>query len=271
MADHEHGLAADIAVMRRRRVIGGLAVLGAGAGVAIWARGAFGGEAEVTATGPDGMCIKATAETRGPFPADGSNSIGGTVSNVLAEAGVQRGDIRSSFGTMTAVADGIALTINLQLVDVGGTCAPLAGRAVYIWHCDAGGKYSLYEATEANYLRGVGVTDADGRVSFTTILPGCYAGRWPHVHVEVFRDVATATTGSASGVISQLAFPGVAMAGFYASDARYAASVGNLAGLSLTRDGIFADHTAAQLTAQTLTLGGDAAGLMAAAVVGVAG
>ncbi len=255
--------------MRRRRVIGGLAVLGAGAGVAIWARGAIGGEAEVTATGPDGMCIKTTSETQGPFPSDGSNDIGGTVSNVLAEAGVQRSDIRPSFGSLTAVADGISLTITLQLVDVGAACAPLPGRAVYIWHCDAAGKYSLYEVPAANYLRGVGITDASGRVTFTTILPGCYPGRWPHVHFEVFRDIATATTGAAAGEISQLAFPGAAVAGFYASDARYAASVGNLAALSLAKDGIFADNTAAQMTAQTLTLGGDGEGVFSLAIVGV--
>jgi protocatechuate 3,4-dioxygenase beta subunit len=268
MADHNEGLARDLAVMRRRKVIGGLAVLSAGAGALIWARGAMGGEGEVVATGPDGQCIKATAETQGPFPADGSNEIGGQVSNVLAEAGVQRSDIRASFGSLTAVADGIPLTIELQLQDVSNACAPLAGRAVYIWHCDAGGKYSLYELPEANYLRGVAVTDAAGKVTFTTVLPGCYAGRWPHVHFEVFKDMATATAGSAAGVVSQLAFP-KEIGGFYASDARYAASEGNLAALSMATDGIFADNTAAQMTAQTFAFGGDSAGVLAVAIVGV--
>ena len=269
--NHDHGLAHDLAVMRRRRVIGGLAVLGAGAGVALFARGAFGDEAEVTGTGPDGMCVQSTAETQGPFPSDGSNAVGGTTSNVPAEAGVQRSDIRPSFGAMTPVADGIAMTMTVQVVNVGGSCAPLAGRAVYVWHCDAAGKYSIYETPDSNYLRGVGVTDAAGRVTFTSILPGCYAGRWPHVHLEVFADVASATAGSAGGVISQLAFPGEPLAGLYAGDARYAASVGNLAALTLAWDGIFADNTPAQLTAQTFVLTGDGAGLVAAAVVGVAG
>jgi protocatechuate 3,4-dioxygenase beta subunit len=271
MTEHDEGLARDLAIMRRRKVIGGLAVVGAGAGLAIWARRATGGEAEVVATGPDGQCIKATAETQGPFPADGSNEIAGQVSNVLAEAGVQRSDIRSSFGSLTAVADGIPLTIELRLQDVGNACAPLAGRAVYLWHCDAAGRYSLYEATEANYLRGVAVADASGKVTFTTILPGCYAGRWPHVHFEVFKDMAAATSGSAAGVVSQLAFP-KEIGGFYASDARYAASVQNLAALSLATDGIFADNTAAQMTAQTFAFGGDsAAGVLAVAIVGVTG
>jgi protocatechuate 3,4-dioxygenase beta subunit len=266
--DHDKGLAHDLKVMRRRRVIGGLGLIGLGAVVATWARQSSGGEAELVATGPDGQCIKATSETPGPFPADGSNEIAGQVSNVLAEAGIQREDIRPSFGGLTEVADGIPLTIELQLQDVGNACAPLAGRAVYLWHCDAVGRYSLYEATEANYLRGVAVTDSAGKVTFSTILPGCYAGRWPHVHFEVFKDVAAATSGSAAGVISQLAFP-KEIGGFYASDARYAASVGNLAELTLATDGIFADNTAAQMTAQTFAFGGDSAGVLAAAIVGV--
>lgn len=266
--NHDHGLAQDLAVMRRRRVI---AVLGAGAGVALFARGALGSEADVTGSGPDGTCVQATAEMQGPFPSDGSNAVGGSTSNVLVEAGVQRSDIRPSFGAMTPVADGIEMTMTLQVVNVDKSCAPLAGRAVYVWHCDAAGRYSIYEAAEANYLRGVGVTDAEGRVTFTSILPGCYAGRWPHVHLEVFADVASATAGSAAGIISQLAFPGEPLVGLYAGDARYAVSVGNLADLSLAGDWIFADNTPAQLSAQTFVLTGDVAGLQATAVVGVAG
>jgi len=53
----------------------------------------------------------------------------------------------------------------LQLTIVSAsTCAPLAGRAVYLWHCDALGRYSLYSsgATNQNYLRGVQEADAGG-------------------------------------------------------------------------------------------------------------
>ena len=54
------------------------------------------------------------------------------------------------------------------------------------------GLYSLYNrgATDQNYLRGVQASDADGKLSFTTIFPGCYRGRWPHIHFEIFRDLA---------------------------------------------------------------------------------
>ena len=64
------------------------------------------------------------------------------------------------------------LTIVLTIA-VRSTCAPLAGRAVYLWECDKLGRYSLYTAgaTNQNYLRGVQTADADGRVSFTAIDP----------------------------------------------------------------------------------------------------
>jgi protocatechuate 3,4-dioxygenase beta subunit len=40
--------------------------------------------------------------------------------------------------------------------------------------------------TTESYLRGVQVTDSNGQVTFTTIYPACYSGRWPHIHFEVF-------------------------------------------------------------------------------------
>jgi protocatechuate 3,4-dioxygenase beta subunit len=72
------------------------------------------------------------------------------------------------------------------------TCAPLAGFAVDIWHCDAGGVYSGYpgqlgglDTTGQKFLRGTQVSDADGRVSFVTIYPGWYPGRTTHIHFKV--------------------------------------------------------------------------------------
>ena len=68
---------------------------------------------------------------------------------------------------------------------------------MYLWHCTADGNYSLYSSgiTNQNYLRGVQVSDASGLVSFTSIFPGCYSGRWPHIHFEVYRSLALATSG----------------------------------------------------------------------------
>ena len=62
---------------------------------------------------------------------------------MLSASGVVRSDIRSSFGGLSGSADGVALTVVLTIVSTS-TCEPLAGRAVYLWHCDARGRYSMY-------------------------------------------------------------------------------------------------------------------------------
>lgn len=91
-------------------------------------------------------------ETAGPYPGDGSNG-----PNALTESGVVRSDITSSFGSASGAAEGIPVTIELMVQDTADGCSPLAGAAVYIWHCDREGRYSMYSdgATDQNYLRGV--------------------------------------------------------------------------------------------------------------------
>ena len=82
-----------------------------------------------------------------------------------------------------------------------------------------------------NYLRGVQAADADGMVTFTTIFPGCYDGRMPHVHFEVYPTLAKA--GSASNRIktSQFGFP-VATCNEVYTATGYSASVRNFARIS---------------------------------------
>ena len=82
----------------------------------------------------------APAETAGPYPGDGSNG-----PNVLIESGVVRDDIRASFGPYTGRAEGVPMLIELSLKDLTMDCAVGAGMAVYVWHCDRDGNYSLYE------------------------------------------------------------------------------------------------------------------------------
>ncbi|MGY2744537.1 hypothetical protein ACVWZ8_001654 [Arthrobacter sp. UYCu723] len=96
--------------------------------------------------------VEVPKETAGPFPGDGSNG-----PNVLAASGVVRQDITSSFGTSNSTADGVPLTVTLTLLDNSNGCTPLAGAAVYAWHCDKDGKYSMYDSglRNENYLRGV--------------------------------------------------------------------------------------------------------------------
>lgn len=199
-------------------------------------------------------------ETNGPYPADGTNG-----PDVLSQDGVVRSDIRSSFGDLTGTAAGIPLALSLRVVDLDG-CTPKAGAAVYVWHCDREGRYSLYSsgATDQNYLRGVQVTGADGTAAFTSIFPACYPGRWPHVHFEIYPDLATARAGG-SHVTSQLAFPEATCEAAYATDG-YGASVGNLARLSLDSDMVFSDGYSNQLA----TMSGDpASGYAAVLPVGI--
>lgn len=179
-------------------------------------------------------------ETAGPYPADGSNG-----PNFLAEDGIVRADITSSVGSFSGTADGIPATISLTVVD-NETGAPIPGAAVYLWHCTAGGQYSIYEIADQNYLRGVQVADDRGVITFETVYAGCYRGRWPHAHFEVYDDLGVATSGSAARKTSQLAFPQSVCETVY-TDARYGDSLSNLGQLSLTTDNIFADGWEDQL------------------------
>jgi protocatechuate 3,4-dioxygenase beta subunit len=179
-------------------------------------------------------------ETAGPFPADGSNG-----PNILDDDGIVRTDITSSIGGSSGVAEGVPITFNLSLVDAS-TGSPLPGGVVYLWHCTADGRYSIYEIEEENYLRGVQLADEAGRLSFTSVFPGCYAGRWPHTHFEVYASLDEASAGSAAIKTSQLALPQADCEAVYA-DSRYGNSASNLSRLSLDTDGIFADGWSDQL------------------------
>ena len=65
------------------------------------------------------------------------------------------------------MAEGVPTTVELTLLDVSAGGAPLAGAAVYLWHCDIAGRYSLYDqVAEENYLRGVQESDGEGRLTF---------------------------------------------------------------------------------------------------------
>lgn len=208
-------------------------------------------------TTTSGSCIVDPQETNGPYPADGSNSLNGSVVNVLDDTGIARTDIRSSFGSSTATAAGLYMQLTITVVNVNSSCAPLAGYAVYIWHCTTDGKYSLYDLPSENYLRGVGVTDANGQVTFTSIFPGCYSGRYPHIHFEVYPSLARATSYANRVLTSQFAMPSAACAIVYATSA-YSSSRTNFASTTIANDNVFGDNTSAQIAAMTPTMTGDA-------------
>ncbi len=272
--EHDLGLVHDLQVIGRRRL---LAMLGAASLAPLLAAcdNPFfeRAEAEVVGKAPDGgECVAQPRETAGPYPADGSNSAHGTLANVLDKSGIVRADMRPSLDTGGATAEGLPLELTVQLVNVEGACAPLAGHAIYLRHCDAAGRYSIYDLPDASYLRAVGVTDAGGSVSFTTIFPGCYRGRFPHMHFEVYPSLETATDYRNRILTSQLAMPEPLCAAAYSALPVYAPSVANFADSPLARDGIFANNTPRQLAAQTPELSGDAsAGYRGRVVIGLKG
>lgn len=225
-----------------------------------------------TSTSTTSTCLVDPTETAGPYPADGTNTSSGSTSNALTASGIVRSDIRSSFLTTSTVAGGVLVRLTLTVVNVNASCAPLAGYAVYLWHCDRQGQYSLYgSAASESYLRGVQVTDANGQVTFTTIYPACYDGRWPHMHFEVFSSLANATSGRYAVLTSQLALPAAINSAVFADTATYPSSATNYARVSLSSDNVFGDNTSAQIAQQTPTFSGSpSAGYTATALIGVA-
>jgi protocatechuate 3,4-dioxygenase beta subunit len=136
-------------------------------------------------------CTLTPEETEGPYYFD-PDSI--------------RSDIRED-------REGTPLRLALRVID-NSACAPVSNAVVDIWHCDATGIYSGFEAASTGggggggpgagsgsgptdsekYLRGAQVTNADGIVEFVTVYPGWYRGRTVHIHAKVHVDNATVLT-----------------------------------------------------------------------------
>jgi protocatechuate 3,4-dioxygenase beta subunit len=251
----DQGLGFDVATLLGRRQM--LRALGLGA-VTVGLAACTGNSGSTTATTSAGTAattaVAATGEipdeTAGPYPGDGSNG-----PDVLAESGVVRSDIRSSFGGSSGTAEGVPMQLDLVVSDLADGGAAFAGVAVYVWHCTREGGYSLYSdgIEDQNYLRGVQIADADGRVSFTSIFPACYSGRWPHIHFEVYPDEASITDATTAIATSQVALPKDVCDVVYAQPG-YEASVENLSQVSLVNDNVFGDDGGAS---QVGTVTGD--------------
>ncbi len=185
-----------------------------------------------TTVSPTAACVLTPAMTEGPFYFD---------------AGQIRRDI-------TEGRPGTPLLLALEVVNAG-TCSPIRDAVADIWHCDASGIYSGYgsEGTAGErFLRGIQVTDANGRVEFDTLYPGFYRGRTIHIHLKIHLDERTAVT-------SQLFFPESV------NDAVMATSPYNASGTRDTRnsnDSIFSSATILDVTS-------DGEGYAASLVIGV--
>jgi protocatechuate 3,4-dioxygenase beta subunit len=244
LENHDRGLDYDLPRLLHRRgmlrLVAGVGLTGAG----LITLGACAAETSAGDTNsPGGAPTADTAngelpeESSGPFPGDGSNG-----ANVLNQSGIVRRDITSSFGTSTTKAEGVPLDITMTINDFANNNSPLAGGAVYVWHCDREGRYSLYSegVTNENYLRGVQEADDRGQVRFTTIFPACYSGRWPHIHFEVYPSLAKATNSANKIATSQMALPEATSKAVYAASG-YEQSFGNFSRVSLDSDNVFSD------------------------------
>lgn len=138
------------------------------------------------------------------------------------------------------------MTLTMTMQDLAKNGVVGAGMAIYVWHCDRAGQYSLYGVKDQNYLRGVQVADASGVVRFTSIFPACYSGRWPHIHFEVFDSLESAVAGDNARLTSQIALPQEVCESVYAT-AGYEQSVQNLSRVSLSSDNVFSDGWDAEL------------------------
>jgi protocatechuate 3,4-dioxygenase beta subunit len=252
---HADGLHEDLVNLASRR--DALKIFGAGGAAAILSRLGVSSALAKTPT------AEVPSETAGPYPGDGSNG-----PDVLDDSGIVRHDIRRSFGDSRTLATGVPLRVNLTVTDASNDYEPLSGAAVYLWHCSRVGKYSMYSpgVTDENYLRGIVKTDTDGLAWFKTIFPGCYSGRWPHVHFEVYSSVAKAISNGPIVKTSQIALPAAACKTVYAMG-RYPGSLSNLARTSLSSDNVFGDDRASHQLA-TVT-GSVKAGFVANLTVGV--
>ncbi|WP_159622610.1 intradiol ring-cleavage dioxygenase [Ruania rhizosphaerae] len=264
----DQGLAFDVAtLMSRRTMLGALGAGAAGFGLvacsAVTDTGSSGGGTAGSTTSSTDALTEIPEETAGPYPGDGSNG-----PDVLQESGIVRSDITTSIGESSGVAEGVPMTLDLTIVDLADDGAPFEGVAVYVWHCTREGGYSMYSegVTEENFLRGVQIADEAGLVSYTSIFPACYDGRWPHIHFEVYPDQENITDVANVIATSQVALPQDVCETVYA-EAGYEASVDNLARVSLDSDNVFSDDGGAS---QLATVTGDvAAGYTVTLTVGV--
>ncbi|MDN5711793.1 intradiol ring-cleavage dioxygenase [Brevibacterium sp. BDJS002] len=238
----DQGAAFDIRTLFSRRSV--LGVVGAGIGtVALAACGMN------SASGSDSLVTEIPDETAGPYPADGSNG-----PDILEQSGIVRSDIRSNIDGSETV-EGVALTFTLKVTDMANDNKAFEGVAVYAWHCDAQGRYSMYSegVEDATWLRGVQVADEKGEVTFTSVFPACYTGRWTHIHFEIYPDVDSITDADNAIATSQMALPEDACNAVFELSA-YDGSAENLSNVSLDDDNVFGDDGGEH---QMATISGD--------------
>ncbi len=82
----------------------------------------------------------------------------------------------------------------LTITVVDSSCKPVKGAKVDIWHANAEGKYSAVEGVAGDFSRGSLMTNAAGKVTFSTVYPGWYPGRTMHIHFKIWRGASDVLT-----------------------------------------------------------------------------
>ncbi len=154
-------------VLSRREIV---AIMGAG-GAALLLGSPVPGRADSRRTPP---CVVRPEMTEGPY---------------FLDEHLDRSDIRTD-PTDGLVSAGALLTLTFNVSRLTNACAPLPGAIVDVWQCDAAGVYSgvvdpLFNTVGKKFLRGYQVSDANGRVNFTTVYPGWYPQRTVHIHFKI--------------------------------------------------------------------------------------
>lgn len=196
-------------------------------------------------TGSATSCVVSPEETIGPYP---------DRTGMLTNQAFYRQNV-------TEGRAGTPLTLELTVVNVRASCAPVANAAVEIWQCDASGNYSEYAQPGFNgvgqtFLRGLQTTNASGAVRFTTIYPGWYNGRATHIHVDVY-------INNTRVKVTQIAFPENISAQVYAQGV-YASKGQNTT--TNARDNVFSDGVNDEVAVITGSL---ATGLTASLTIGI--
>ena len=188
-----------------------------------------------TSTGSSSSsCTVTSSETAGPYPTVTPSSY-----------------VRSN---IVDGQTGVALTIKITILNTNNSCKALSGALVDIWHCTAVGYYSEYtdtpgggyatvDYTASHFLRGRQTTDSDGLVTFTSIFPGWYSPRAPHIHAHIYNSSGT------SLLITQIAFPTDICNTVYTTVSPY--SDRGVQDTANTADSVFSDSLANELSTVT--------------------
>jgi protocatechuate 3,4-dioxygenase beta subunit len=222
---------------RKQFLKGGLAALGLVA-IAPLACKKSSGDSSSSSSSSDssssGSCTATSSETAGPYP-------------TITPSSYVRSNIVDG-------QSGVPLTVKIYIKNTNNSCAALSGALVDIWHCTAVGYYSEYtdtpgggyatvDYTASHFLRGRQSTDSDGLVTFTSIFPGWYSPRAPHIHAHIYNSSGT------SLLITQIAFPTDVCNTVYTTASDYTAH--GTQDTSNANDMVFSDSLANELSSVT--------------------